>query len=93
MKCVGNFKYKGITKKDGGSFTNANGQVIEYNPSYTLKVDEMTDNGIMERVFKLPVDSDMIPLLSELDLYQDIEIEFEVTIYSSRVVLTPIAIN
>ena len=52
MKCVGKFKFKGLVKREGGSFTNDRGQEITYKESYLLKVDESTENGIYERGFE-----------------------------------------
>lgn len=93
MKCNGIFKFKSITKRDGGSFTNAKGDVINYKESYALQVDEEKDGRIFERVFKLPVDSPLVDSLKALEPYQDIEITFDIDIYGSRIVLSPVGIN
>lgn len=92
MKCQGNFKYKGLEKRAGGKFTNAQGEVIEYNESYSLKVDEQTDNGIYERHFKVAVDSPLVDDLKDLELYDDVELEFDVKMYGSRFSVIPVAI-
>ena len=56
MICKGNFKFKSITKRDGGDFINEMGERIKYKPCFLLKCDELTDKGIFERTFKLPLD-------------------------------------
>lgn len=93
MKCVGNFKFKGLTKRDGGSFTNTNGKVINYKESYNLKVDEQTENGIYERQFKVSVDSPLVPELMALDLYDDITLDFDLKIYGNRISVIPVALQ
>ena len=93
MKCVGKFKFKGLTKKDGGSFTNDRGQVINYKESYSLKVDENTEKGIYERVFKVASDSSLLDQLFKIQPYQDITIEFDINIYGNRIVVVPVAIK
>lgn len=93
MKCKGKFKFKELKSKDGGSFINAKGDKIDYDASYALKVDEVTEAGIYERVFKVKTDSELIQALSQLKPYQDFVLEFNVDIYSTRIVLTPVAIS
>lgn len=93
MKCKGNFKFKGLVKRDGGVFTNNEGKEIKYNESYVLKVDETTPKGIYERSFKIAIDSPLLKELEFVEAYQDIEIEFEIEIYGSRITLVPIAVN
>ena len=52
MECRGKFKYKGLTKKNGGEFTNGRGELVKYNESYEIKLDELTQDGVYERKFK-----------------------------------------
>ena len=94
MECRGIFKFKCITERSGGSFTNDKGDVINYKSCYKLKVDELAeDNKIYEREFKLNNDSPLISELAELKPYTDIEIKFDVAIYGSRITATPVAIS
>lgn len=93
MKCVGNFKFKGLTKREGGSFTDSNGKVINYKESYSLKVDEQTENGIYERQFKVAIDSPLIPELSTFELYDDITLEFDVKIFGSKITVIPVRVQ
>lgn len=93
MKCQGNFKFKGLTKKDGGQFTNQNGDIIKYAESYSLKVDEQTENGIFERQFKMPIDSPLVNDLASFELYDDITIDFDLRIYGNRITVIPVAVE
>lgn len=93
MNCLGKFKFKGLVQKDGGEFTNARGEKLTYKPSYQLKLDELSENGVNERIFKLPIDSPLVPELSKKRLYEDINIEFEIEFYSSGIKLTPVALK
>ena len=92
MKCRGKFKFKEIVKKDAGSFTNAQGQVIKYDESYSLKLDEKTEKGIQERVFKLSKDSSLIDDLQKYEEYTDIILDFDVVFYSNSIRIIPTAI-
>ena len=51
MNCLGKFKFKGLNQKDGGEFTNSRGEKLTYKPSYQLKLDELSENGVNERIF------------------------------------------
>lgn len=89
MKSRGKFKFKEITYKNSGSFTNSQGQVINYSDSYALKVDEISEKGIEERIFKLPVDSPLINSLKEYTAYSDIILDFDVVFYGNSVRVIP----
>ena len=94
MKCKGLFKFKCIEKKEAGEFVNPQGQKIEYPAKYLLKVDEVGDDGIFERSFKVALDSDLIPQLSGIKPYTDVEIDFDLQfIKSGSISLTPISIK
>lgn len=89
MKCRGNFVFKSLNYRDGGSFKNSDGVDVPYKPAYVLKVDEVSENGeINERKFKVAEDKkDLLSTLQEFSAYQKIELEFEVIIYATRVSL------
>lgn len=93
MKCQGEFKYRGITGKPGGEFVNNKGVKVSYDASYEIKVDEFTESGMFERRFKTPVDSPIVRQLSQIDLYQDVIIDFDVKIYGSNIKLIPTSVN
>lgn len=92
MKCIGNFKFKGIEKKPGGKFINDKGKEIIYNDSYRIKVDEVTEYGIYERDFKIPANSDLAEPLLITKPYTDIELEFDIRFYGNRISCIPVAI-
>ncbi|MCI8617508.1 MAG: hypothetical protein HFJ60_04610 [Clostridia bacterium] len=87
MKCQGNFVFKSFAHKDGGVFKNEKGEEIKYPASYTLKVDELMDNGdINERKFK--VSEKQVVLINDLkslEAYQKIILNFNVTIYATKI--------
>lgn len=90
MKCYGNFKYKGLTKRDGGEFVNSKGEKVSYKPSFSLKLDELTESGIYERVFKIAEDSPLVNSLKDKKLYEDITLEFDVSFYTNGPRVLPI---
>lgn len=92
MKSRGKFKFKGVTEKQGGEFKNNKGEMVPYKGSYSLKVDEITAEGVFERIFKIPLDSPLIKDLSNRELYSDIILDFDVKFYSSGISLIPTAI-
>lgn len=94
MKCVSEFIYKSLEKRDGGKFTNEKGDVIEYNSSYVLKVDEQTNKGIYERKFKFPVNNvELLNKIKEINAYTSVLIEFNVELYGSQARVTPTDIS
>lgn len=93
MQCKGKFKYKGLTKRDGGQFQNQNGDVIKYPECYVLKADEQTEEGIFERQFKMPIDSILVSDLAQFELYDDITINFDVKMYGNRIAVIPVAVE
>lgn len=93
MKCRAEFVFKSIEKRDGGEFKNDKGDTLKYDPSYILKCDEKSEQGINERKFKFPVTNKVLAeQLNCLEPYTKIELEFELTIYSSNCKITPIAL-
>ena len=93
MKCKGIFVFKSITHRDAGKFKNDKGDEISFPASYTIKVDEINDDGdITERKFKF-ADSEkqLANSFSQLSAYDKIEIEFDVTIYATSVALRPVS--
>lgn len=92
MKCRGKFKFKEIVKKDAGAFTNAQGQEIKYEESYALKVDEKTERGIQERIFKIAKDSPLVPELQKMSEYTDIVLDCDVVFFGSMIRIVPVEI-
>lgn len=54
MKCEGNVVFKSIQKREGGSFKNTKGELVDYEPAYIVKFDENIDGIISERKAKFP---------------------------------------
>lgn len=94
MKCKGEFVYKSIEKRDGGSFTNDKGQAVNYDMAYVLKVDELLDNSIYER--KLKIDKNNTVLLNKLQNikpYDKIMLLCDVVLYGSNAKVIPVDID
>lgn len=92
MQCEGMFKFRGLTHVDAGSFINDKGQDVQYKESYKLKVDELTQYGLQERVFKLAPDSNLLPVLRQLNVYDDVHLLFDVIVYASGCRVIPVGI-
>lgn len=91
MNCEGNFVFKGIERKEGGEFVNNNGQKITYNPTFQIKVDEITGTKIEERTFKFSADNrQLYDKFKSLKPYENIIISFNIELYKTSVKLVPI---
>lgn len=94
MKCKGEFVFKSVEKRDGGSFTNDKGQAVNYDMAYILKVDELTSEGIYER--KLKIDKANSVLLSKLQNfkpYDKIILVCDVVLYGANARVIPVDID
>lgn len=90
MKSQGKFKYKCLEKKDAGTFVNDKGQKIDYPAKYILKVDEIGQDGIEARGFKVAIDSTIVPKLVNIEPYSDVIIDFDIQFTKSgAVTITP----
>ena len=90
MKCKGEFIFRGIERRDGGNFINDKGETISYKPSYKLKVDEQTENGLIERIFKISEEqTQLINVFQTLDNYSKIIILFDITFFGTKINLVP----
>ncbi len=91
MKCEGDFVFKTIEQKEGGTFVNDKGQEISYNPTFQIKVDEVSGTKIEERTFKFSHDNRKLwDKFKVLDIYEKVVIVFEVEIYKTSVKLVPV---
>ena len=68
MITEGKFIFKSITARDGGEFTNQQGQVIKYQPAFKVKFDELVDGEPKERTIN--VSQDQVELIKELQSYK-----------------------
>lgn len=93
MKCTGKFVFKSINKRDGGTFTNADGKEVSYDDAYLIRADEETETGIQERKFKFPcTNKKLYEDLNLLEPYTRIELEFDVSLYNNQAKLLPISL-
>lgn len=91
MVCIGEFIYKGVEKREGGTFTNDKGQNINYDASYLLKVDELTDSGAYERKLKISKDNTMlVDKLKAKKFYEKINLRCEIVFSNSNVRVIPV---
>ena len=94
MKCKGNFIFKELKRIEAGVFKNDKGEEIPYNASYKLKVDEISETGINERIFKFsPDNTNILNSLSNAKPYENISIEFDVRFYSNGCRAIPVTIS
>lgn len=87
MKCQGNFVFKTLTHRSGGTFKNADGTDVTYPSAYILKVDENLENGeINEHKFKIAENNTMLlNVLKGFKPYEQLVLQFEVTLYTNRI--------
>ena len=87
MYCNGNFIFKTITHREGGTFKNAEGAEVKYPASYILKVDEQDENGeINERKFKISEDKAILAnSRKDWKTYDETILKFKITLYASRI--------
>lgn len=94
MKCQGKFVFKCIERKDGGEFVTQQGQKITFEPTYQVKVDENVDGKIQERIFKFKqTNKSLAQEFEELNVYDSIEIDFNVELYKNSVKLVPCGVH
>lgn len=94
MKCKGEFVFKSVEKRDGGSFTNDKGQAVNYDMAYVLKVDELTQNGIYERKLKIDkANSVLLNKLQSLKPYEKINLICDVVLYGANAKVIPVDID
>ena len=94
MICNGEFIFKSVEKRDAGEFTNEKGDLVKYDSSYILKVDEINKNGIFERKLKVSKDNTaLITKLFKLEPYTKINVTFDVNFYGANIRIVPTDTN
>lgn len=84
MNTVGAFVFKSISKRDGGSFTNEKGQVVNYDGSYIIQCDDNVNGKVIERLFKFPINNnELFKKLENLKVYSKILINFDIVLYGN----------
>ena len=91
LECV----FKGVSKRDGGEFTNDKNVVVKYDPAYVIKLDEQLETGdVVERRLKFPItNKTLYNKLSELDVYSKITLVCKVELYNGNAKVLPIDIE
>ena len=94
MRSKGVVMYKGIEKREGGTF-KSNGEDVKYDSAYVIKFDEIIDGKINEKKLKFPTSNKVLyDKFAEMNPYTQAEIICEVNILPngySR--LTPIDVQ
>lgn len=81
MQTIGRFIFKSATDKDGGSFTNQSGQVINYGSSVQVKFDEVnpeTKEATERKIKVAGTETALIARLKALKSYSQCDFTFEV---------------
>lgn len=83
--------YKGLSKRDGGQFTNEKGQQVTYDDSYILKFDEEVNGEVFERKLKFPfTNKELANKLRKLEIYSKIKLICDVQLYTSSAKIVPV---
>ena len=93
MNCKGIVVYKGIEKREGGTFNNGT-QDIKYDATYVIKFDENKDGQINERKLKFPASNTYLyNKFIGIKAYTEVEIECDVVFSTNSVKLVPINVE
>lgn len=91
MKCSGKFIFRGLDKREGGEFTNERNQLIKFDGSYVLKLDEVTEDGVFERKLKFPLTNTLLlDKVKNLKVYDEVNVLCDISFYNNQVKLIPI---
>lgn len=83
--------FKGLSKREGGHFTNEKGQDVTYDDSYVLKIDEVINGEGFERRLKFPVSNkELANKLRDLETYSNIKLICDVQLYASSAKIVPV---
>lgn len=94
MYSKGFLVYKGIEKRDGGTFKNDKGQDVNYDSSYVIKMDEIKDDVINERKFKFPTSNKVLfDKFKKFERYENVLVTFDVVISANSCKLVPIDVE
>ena len=93
MNCKGVVIYKGIEKREGGSFNNGQ-QEIKYDPVYVVKFDENKNGVINERKVKFPVSNTyLFNKFASIKAYTEVLLECDVVLSNNACKLVPINVE
>ena len=93
MKAKGIFMFKGIQDRKAGEFTDKDsGEVVKYDASKILVVDDIEVTPSHERRFKMNKDNkQLLQDLSLVEPYTKIELVFDVILYSANAKVEPVS--
>ena len=79
MICEGNFVFKGIRKRDGGTFKNDKGVDVPYDAAYVVKFDEFVNDEPTERTTKFDANNvELYNKFSKCKVYDKVQLKFDV---------------
>lgn len=94
MRCQGIVMFKGIEKRNGGTFKNDKGQDVNYDSSYVVKFDEITDSKIDERKLKFPESNKALyEKFKSFRPYTEVLINCDVVLSTNSCKLVPIDVT
>lgn len=94
MYCKGVVMYKGIEKREGGTFKNDRGLDVNYDSSYVVKFDEIIENKINERKLKFPTSNKILyDKFASIRPYTQVEVVCNVVLMQNACRLVPIDVN
>lgn len=91
MNGTGEFMYKSIEAREGGSFTNDKGVEVKYDACYVLNCDDLETNGVK---FKIPTTQrDLIETFKSFKPYTRVKIDFNIEIKNNNIKIIPVAVS
>lgn len=94
MKCVGDFVFKSLDIRDGGEFENDQGKTIKFDSCYLLKVDEISEKGINQRILKIDKNNQMlVNKLKNVKAYEHITLICDVVLTDRQSKVIPVDID
>ena len=94
MICRGIVVYKGIEKREGGTFKGGDGREIKYDASYVVKFDENNNGIINERKVKFPASNTYLyNKFAGIKAYTEVLLECDVVLSNNACKLVPINVD
>lgn len=94
MICKGVVIFKGIEKREGGTFKGQNGQEIKYDAQNVVKFDENTNGKYDERKLKFPTSNTYLAnKFAGIKPYTEVFMECDVLLSNNSCKLVPINVE